>query len=163
MHKGLVSGSFDPLTVGHVEMIERAAKLCDHLDVGVFVNADKTCMFTLEQRIEMIKAAIAHLDNVGIVHCEGHLASFVLENGYDVMFRGLRNATDFGYEIGLAQIYAKFYNGKAETVYLMTDPNLSYISSSVVRVNFELGADVTGWVPDKVYELMKEYKSRRMQ
>ena len=158
MHKGLVSGSFDPITVGHVEMIERAARLCDHLDVGVFVNTDKNCMFTLEQRMEMIRAAIRHIPNVGIVHCEGHLAKFVLENGYDVTFRGLRNATDFGYEIGLAQIYAKFYNGKAETVYLMTDPNLSYISSSVVRVNFELGADITGWVPDEVYRLMKRYR-----
>ncbi|MBQ1907486.1 MAG: pantetheine-phosphate adenylyltransferase [Firmicutes bacterium] len=159
MHKGLVSGSFDPITVGHVEMIERAAKLCDRLDVGVFVNADKSSMFTMDQRVEMIKAAVSHIPNVGIVQCDGHLPRFVLENGYDVMFRGLRNASDFGYEIGLAQIYAKFYNGKAETVYLMTDPNLSYISSSVVRVNFELGADIRDWVPAPVYELMKKYRN----
>jgi len=157
-HKGLVTGSFDPITIGHLDMIERASKLCDHLDIGIFKNADKENMFTVEQRMEMVRAATKHLKNVGIIHCEGHLATFVLEHGYDVTFRGLRNATDFGYEITLAQIYAKFYNGKAETVYLMTDPTSSYISSSVVRVNFELGADVRDWVPGEVYDLMKKYK-----
>ena len=159
MKKGLVTGSFDPITIGHLDIIERAAKLVDHLDIGVFRNAEKNNMFTMEQRVEMVKAATAHLDNVGVVSCEGHLATYVMENGYDVTFRGLRNESDFGYEISLAQIYAKFYNGKAETVYLMTDPASSYISSSVVRVNYELGADVSDWVPEAVYELMLKYKN----
>jgi len=157
MKKGFTGGSFDPITVGHVDMIERAAKLVDKLTVAVLVNKDKTCMFTMDQRVEMVKAATSHIKNVEVTKFDGHMATYVLEHKYDVVFRGLRNESDFDYEIGLAQLYAKFYQGKCETLYLMTDPALSYISSHIVRHNYPLGADVSGWVPKKVLKLMQKY------
>ena len=157
MKKGIYAGSFDPITIGHIDMIERAARLCDSLTVLVIRNYSKSFMFTEEQRVEMIRRATAHLGNIDIKFSDGHLATYVLENGYDVSFRGLRCEQDFGYEIQLAQIYAKFYEGRAETVYLMTDPRYSYVSSSIVKENFLLGADITGWVHPTTLELMKEY------
>ena len=157
MKKGFMGGSFDPVTVGHVDIIERAAAQCDKLTVAVLLNKDKNCMFSYEQRAEMLKAATQHLKNVEIISFDGHMPTYVLEHKYDIVFRGLRNAADFEYEIGLAQLYAKFYNKECDTLYLMTKPEYSYISSSIVRINFGLGADVSGWVPAKVLKLMKKY------
>ena len=158
MYKCLVSGTFDPPTMGHMDMINRASKLCDQLDVCVAKNYSKSSMFTVEQRMEMLRHDTAHLKNVRVIAFEGHLANFVIENGYNAMFRGLRSESDFGYEIQLEHIYRKFFDGKAETVYLMTDPQYSYISSSIVRENYLLGADISGWVSAEVYDLMKKYK-----
>ena len=158
MKKGLVTGTFDPITIGHIDLIKRAAKLCDELIVGVFENHSKTSMFDLDQRMEMAKAATADLKNVSVVKCDGHLATYVLENGFDVMIRGLRNGSDFEYELPLAQQYDNFFKDKVETIYLMTEPSVSYISSTIVRENFLCGADVSNWVPEKVLQLMKKYK-----
>ena len=158
MRKGLVAGTFDPVTLGHIDVITRAARLCDQLDIGIFRNLSKNTMFTAEQRLEMLKASVAHLDNVRVFSFDGHLATYVLENGYDVVFRGLRSVSNFDYEIGLAQVYGEFYKGRAETVYLMTDPAYSYISSTVIRENYVLGAEVSQWMPAPAYDLMKTYK-----
>ncbi|MCQ2552600.1 MAG: pantetheine-phosphate adenylyltransferase [Clostridia bacterium] len=157
MKKGFIGGSFDPITVGHVDMIERASKQVDQLTVAILINKEKNCMFSLDERTKMARAALKNLKNVEITSFEGHMATYVLDNKFDVVFRGLRNASDFEYEIGLSQLYAKFYNGKCDTVYLMTKPEYSYICSNIVRQNFSLGADVSGWVPDSVLELMKKY------
>lgn len=161
MRRGLCCGSFDPITVGHEDMIRRSAKLCDHLTVAVLRNLAKTSYFTAEQRLEMVKSALKDVDNVDFIFFDGHLTTYVLEQGYDVVFRGLRSSADFDYEIVLAQLYDKFYNGRCETVYLMTKPELSYISSSIVRENFSFGADVSGWVSDDVLKLMKKYKGEK--
>ncbi len=154
------AGTFDPVTVGHTDIFERASKLCDTLVIGVMRNLAKQSMFTEDQRMEMVRAAVAHIPNAVVTGFDGHMATYVLENEFDFVVRGLRNAGDFNYEIQLAQLYAKFYNGKADTIYLMTDPRYSYISSSIVRENFILGADVSEWVGDKVYELMRSYISK---
>lgn len=159
MKKGFCCGTFDPITVGHVDVIERAAKLCDTLVVGVVVNYSKESFFTLEQRTEMVKAALKHLKNVEIVSFSDHLPTYVLNNGFDFIVRGLRNVSDFDYEISLAQLYDYFFKGSCETIYIMTKPEYSYISSSIVRTNFSLGADVSGWVSKDVYKLMKQYKT----
>ena len=159
MKKGFCCGTFDPITVGHVDVIERAAKLCDELVVGVVVNYSKESYFTLEQRTEMVKTALKHIKNVSIVSFSEHLPTYVINNGFDFIVRGLRNVSDFDYEISLAQLYDYFFKGCCETIYIMTRPELSYISSSIVRTNFSLGADVSGWVPKDVYKLMKQYKN----
>ena len=162
MNKGIYAGSFDPITVGHLDIIKRASKLCDELTILVVRNYSKQMLFTEEERVEMIRQATSGLSNVKIEMLpEGHLATYVLENGYNIVYRGLRNSKDFAYEIDLAQIYAKFYNYKVETVYLMTDPRYSYISSSVVKENFLLNADVSGWVDDSTLKLMKSYRNTR--
>ncbi len=161
MKKGFCAGTFDPITVGHVDLIERAAKLCDHLTVGVLVNQSKNCMFTLEQRKEMVEAAVAHLDNVDVVAFEGHLAKYAYANGFNAIFRGLRNKDDFDYELQLSQIYASYADTPCETVYLMTNPSYSFISSTVVRENFRLDADVSNLVKKEVLDLMNAYKNER--
>ncbi len=156
MRRGIYTGSFDPPTVGHIDQIERASRLVDELTVLVIRNYSKQPMFTAEERMEMIRRATGHLENVVIRSFEGHLATYILEGGWDVHIRGLRSSGDFNYEIQLAQIYTKFYNGKVETIYLMTDPRYSYISSSIVKENFLLGADVSGWVAPSTLDFMKK-------
>lgn len=163
MKKGFCAGTFDPITIGHVDLIKRAAALCDRLTVGVLVNQSKNCMFTLNQRKAMAEAAVAELDNVDVVAYEGHLAMFADKNGYDCLIRGLRNKDDFEYEIQLAQIYASFKDYGIETVYLMTDPALSFISSTVVRENYKLGADVSGMVSKEVLLLMDKFSNERTE
>ncbi len=158
MKKGFCAGTFDPITVGHVDLIERAAKLCDHLTVGVLVNQSKSSMFTLEQRQEMVEAAVKHLDNVDVVAFEGHLAMYAFSHGFDAIFRGLRNKDDFDYELQLSAIYASYPDTPCETVYLMTNPAYSFISSTVVRENFRLGANVSNLVKKEVLDLMLKYK-----
>ncbi len=157
MKTGFFGGSFDPLTLGHENMIERASKLCDKLVVGIVINYSKSYMFSLEERTEMVKAAIEKYDNVEVVSFEGLLADYVYKHGYDCIFRGLRNRDDFDYELQLAQIYASYPDVPCETVYLMTDPRYSFISSTIVRENFSLGADVSNLVSNKVYDLMLKF------
>ena len=159
MKKGFCCGTFDPITVGHVDIIERAARLCDKLVVGVVVNYAKNCYFDLEERKKLVEAAVSHLDNVEVVAFSEHLPTYVKKEEFDVIIRGLRNESDFDYEIGLAQLYDYFLKGSCETVFIMTKPEYSYISSSIVRENYLLGADITGWVSEEVYEMMRKYKS----
>ena len=160
MKKAFCCGTFDPITIGHVDIIERAAKLCEKLVVGVVVNYAKQSYFSLEQRTELVKAALSHIDNVEVVSFSEHLPTYVMNNGFNAIIRGLRNESDFDYEIGLAQLYDHFFKGSCETVYIMTKPEYSYISSTIVRQNFELGADISGWVSPSVYKLMKSYKNK---
>ena len=160
MKKAFCCGTFDPITIGHVDVIERAAKLCEKVVVGVVINYSKNSYFTLDERYEMVKAALSHLKNVEVVSFSDHLPSYVIENGFDIIVRGLRNVSDFDYEISLAQLYDYFFKGCCETVYIMTKPEYSYISSTIVRTNFSLGADVSGWVTPSVYELMKKFKNK---
>ena len=160
MKKGFCCGTFDPITVGHVDIIERAAKLCDRLVIGVVVNYAKNSCFSLEERKELVEAAVSHIKNVEVVAFSEHLPTFVKKEGFDVIIRGLRNESDFDYEIGLAQLYDYFLKGSCETIFIMTKPEYSYISSTIVRQNFELGADVSGWVTPPVYKLMKKYKNK---
>ena len=160
MKKGFCCGTFDPITVGHVDIIERATRLCDKLVVGVVVNYAKNCYFDLEERKKLVEAAVSHLDNVEVVAFSEHLPTYVKKEEFDVIIRGLRNESDFDYEIGLAQLYDYFLKGSCETVFIMTKPEYSYISSTIVRQNFDLGADVSGWVTPSVYKLMKELKHK---
>ena len=160
MKKGFCCGTFDPITVGHVDIIERAAKLCDRLVVGVVVNYAKNCYFDLQERKKLVEAAVSHIKNVEVVAFSEHLPTYVKKEGFDVIIRGLRNESDFDYEIGLAQLYDYFLKGSCETVFIMTKPEYSYISSTIVRQNFDLGADVSGWVTPSVYKLMKELKHK---
>ena len=154
---GFFGGSFDPVTLGHENMIERASKLCDKLVVGVLINQSKHYMFSIDERTEMAKTVASRYSNVEVVSLEGLLADYVFKNGFDCIIRGLRNRDDFDYELQLAQIYASYPDVPCETVYLMTDPRYSFISASVVRENFSLGADVSNLVSKEVYDLMKKY------
>ncbi|MDO4482535.1 MAG: pantetheine-phosphate adenylyltransferase [Bacillota bacterium] len=157
MKKILYSGTFDPLTKGHLDLIRRGASLADQLVVGIIRNPNKTPMFSVEERKEMIEAEIADLPNVVVDSFEGLLVDYVKANDIDAVLRGLRATIDFEYEIQMAQVNAKLH-GNMETIFLMTDERYSYISSSVVREVYALGGDISDLVPKKIYEYMMNYK-----
>ncbi len=152
--KALYSGSFDPLTMGHMDIITRAAKLYDELVIGVGINPSKESMFTLEEREEMLRETFRDFDNVRVDHFSGLLADYVNRNNFNVVVRGLRSTTDFDYEIQMAQMNDRLFNDTVETVFLMTDPQYSYISSSVVKEVFTLGGNINGLVPDEILKRM---------
>jgi pantetheine-phosphate adenylyltransferase len=117
-------------------------------------------MFTLEEREEMLKDALRDLPNVKVDHFSGLLADYVNRMGFDVVVRGLRATTDFEYEIQMAQMNARPYKDDVETVFLMTDPQFSFISSSMAKEVHQLGGSIQGLVPDNVLEAMdKKVKS----
>lgn len=160
----LYAGSFDPITNGHLDLIERASKLYDKLVVGVIVNQAKTATFTLEERKEMIKNATGHLDNVCVDSFDGLLADYVNKNNINVLVRGLRATMDFEYELQMAHMNAHLFcsaNNHVETIFLMTSPNYSFISSSIVKEVYELRGDIYGLVPDVVIDMMdKKYTKK---
>ena len=119
--KALYAGSFDPLTLGHLDIIERAAGIFDEIVVGVVVNLEKKTMFSFEERMEMIKEATAYMPNVKVDMCDGLLADFVNKNEFNVVVRGLRGMSDFDNEQQMAQLHQYLYNDKIETVFLMSD------------------------------------------
>lgn len=154
--KALYTGSFDPLTNGHLNIIERAAKLYDELIIGIIVNPSKKALFSLEERKSMIRGAMKSLDNVKVECFSGLLADYVNENDFNVVVRGLRASMDFEYEIQMAQMNARLFNEKVETVFLMTDPKYSFISSSMVKEVHSLGGCIEGLVPDEILQSMNE-------
>lgn len=159
MNKALYAGSFDPLTNGHINMIKRAAKLCDKLVVGVIKNPSKKPYFSVEERLDIIKRAVGDIENVEVEAFEGLLADYVNESGFNMVFRGLRGNMDFDYEIQMAHMNARLYEEKVETVFLMTDPNYSFISSSMAKEVFSLGGSIEGIVPECVLMAMEEKKN----
>lgn len=157
--KALFAGSFDPLTNGHYDIIERAAKQYDLLVVGVLHNPSKNPLFSDEEKIKMIEETVSGLPNVRVEAFQGLLVDVINNNDFDVLVRGLRGVTDFEYEISWAQMNAGFFDKGAETVFLMTKPEHSFISSSSVKEIFKLGADIKGLVPDTILKYMNEKKN----
>ena len=152
---GLFTGSFDPMTTGHLDIIERASKLFDKLYVGIFYNPHKTGFLEIESRKKTVEKAVAHLENVHVLSSHDELVVDVARSiGAEVLVRGLRNATDLQYEASF-----DFYNhqlaGEIETVYLHSRPEHVYISSSAVRELLKFGQDISKYVPNAVLEELK--------
>lgn len=159
MKTAIYPGSFDPVTYGHIDIIHRAAKLADKLVIGVLRNSSKSPLFTMDERVEMLKRACQDLDNVEIIQFEGLLVDFVKACDAQVIVRGLRAVTDFEYELQWAQSNHIVYPDM-DTVFLVTNVQYSYLSSSVVREYASHGGDVTAFVPEYVVELLKEKYSK---
>ena len=153
--KALYAGSFDPLTRGHLDIIERAAGIFDEVVVGVVVNLEKKTMFSFAERMEMIREATAYLPNVSVDMCDGLLADFVNCNGFNVVVRGLRGMSDFDSEQQMAQLHQHLYNDKTETVFLMSDSRFAFISSTMAKQVISLGGRGDMLVPPCVLEKMK--------
>ena len=153
--KALYAGSFDPMTLGHLDIIERAANIFDEVVVGVVVNLDKHTMFSFEERMEMITEATQHLPNVSVMMCDGLLADFVNRNGFNVVVRGLRCMSDFDSEQQMAHLHEHLYNDKIETVFLMADAKYSFVSSTMAKQVISLGGDGEKLVPANVLKKMK--------
>ena len=152
---GLFTGSFDPITNGHLDLIERASKLFDKLYVGIFYNPHKNGFLPIENRLETVEKAVGHLKNVQVIASHDELVVDVARKlGVHVLVRGLRNAADLQYEASF-----DFYNhqlaGEIETVYLHSRPEHVYISSSAVRELLKFGQDISKYVPNAVLEELK--------
>ncbi|NLY81589.1 MAG: pantetheine-phosphate adenylyltransferase [Clostridiales bacterium] len=156
MRKALYAGSFDPITCGHLDIIQRASKMYDEVTVGIIINPSKAALFDVEERTSMIKCVTSKLDNIKIDSFTGLLAKYVNNNKFDVVIRGLRAITDFEYEIQMAQMNARLYNKGTETVFLMTQPKYSFISSSMIKEVVMLGGEVDGLVHEEIYKLTKK-------
>ena len=148
--KALYAGSFDPVTNGHLNIIERAAGLFDSLTVVIAVNANKKYLFDIDERLEMMRKVTEHISNVKVDTFSGLLADYVNEHGFDIYVRGLRATTDFENELQMAQMNARLFHGDTETVFLITDPKYSFISSSLIKEVASFGGSVDGLVPDYV-------------
>lgn len=152
----LYAGSFDPVTNGHLNIIERAAKMYDSLTVAIAVNPHKTGFFTFEERVEIVREVTGHIPNVKVDTFSGLLADYVNENGFIAYVRGLRATTDFENELQMAQMNARLFTGETETIFLMTDPKYSFISSSLIKEVASFGGSVDGLVPEYVSDRIKE-------
>ena len=148
--KALYAGSFDPITNGHLNIIERASALYDSLTVAAVVNPNKKNFFTVEERVEIIKEVTSHLPNVKIDSFGGLLADYVNAEGFTAVVRGLRATNDFDNELQMAQMNALLFEKGTETVLLMTDPKYSFVSSSLIKEVATLGGDVSELVPECV-------------
>lgn len=146
-------GSFDPPTLGHLDVIERAAKLFDEIIVAVGVNSGKKPLLTEAERVAALNASIAHLDNVRVDSFQGLLVEYVLSTGAKSIVRGLRATADFEYEFQMAMVNRRLAN-EIDTVFLMTKWEHSYLSSSIVREVATLGGDYSGLVPAPVAEVI---------
>ena len=152
---GVYPGSFDPVTFGHLDVIERASRLFDKLIVGVLFNSNKKSLFSADERVRMIQEVVSSLNNVEVVSFEGLSIDFARKYGAHVLVRGLRAVTDFEYELQMAQTNHAMCPD-IDTIFLTTDLRYSYLSSSVVREVAAFGGDVGLFVPESIIPCLKE-------
>jgi pantetheine-phosphate adenylyltransferase len=147
-------GTFDPATLGHLDLISRAAKLFDEVIVGVAENRDKTPLFTLEERVEMLKQAANGLDNVSVIGFNNLLIDCARQYNADTILRGLRAVSDFEYEFQLAAMNRHLDPG-IETTFLTPSESYAFLSSTLIKEVASLGGDVSEFVPPQVINALK--------
>lgn len=159
MLRAIYPGSFDPVTNGHIDIIKRAASIADELIVGVLQNKAKTPLFSVEERVIILREVTKNLKNVKIIPFEGLLIDFAAQMDAKVIVRGLRAITDFEYELQMSQTNRKL-NADIETLFLTTSLEYSYLSSTTVKEVASFGGDISQFVPklvaEKVTEKIKE-------
>ena len=153
--KVICPGSFDPVTIGHIDIISRASKMFDHVIVAVLNNLVKNPSFTTDERIALLKEAAKDFDNVEIVGFDGLLADYAKERGVNVIVKGLRAVSDFEYEFQQALTNKKL-NPELETVFLTSNAEYMYLSSSMVKQVASLGGDISSFVPECVHDIIIE-------
>lgn len=151
--KAIYAGSFDPVTNGHLDIIERASRMYDHLYVTIFNNPKKSTMFTLDERLDLLRKVTKHIDNVTIDASEDLAVSYAKKVGASVLVRGLRATMDFEYELQLA-FSNQYLDDSIEMVFLMTKPNHSFISSSTVKEIVSHNRSVEGLVAKEVEDAL---------
>ena len=155
MRIAVYPGSFDPITCGHLDIIERASKVFDKVVVGVLRNKNKTPKFTAQERTKLIGLSVAHLDNVEIAGFDGLLVNFAKEHKASVIIKGLRTVNDFEYEFQMA-LLNKTLDADCETMFMMTNSKYSYISSSMVKELAGYNGDLAGLVPTEIIHYIKD-------
>lgn len=162
MKRAVYPGSFDPVTFGHLDVIKRAAEIFDVLIVSVLNNTEKTPLFSVEERVKILKEATKNLPNVRVDSFSGLLIDYARKNDLHVAVRGLRAITDFEYELQIAQTNRKLSGGRLDTMFLTTSLEYAYLSSSSVKEIASFGGDIRECVPDFVADLIYEkYGHRR--
>ena len=144
-------GSFDPVTLGHIDIITRASQMFDHVIVGVFSNMDKKANFSVEERIDFLSRTVGHLPNTEIVGFDGLLAQYAKERGASAVVRGLRAVSDFEYEFQMALTNRKL-NPDLDTIFLASDARYTYLSSSIVKNVASYGGDISNFVPACIHD-----------
>lgn len=155
MKKVVYPGTFDPITNGHIDLVERACNLFDHVVVAVADSSKKKPLFTLEERVQLAEGVLGHLDNVEVCGFSGLLAHFVEEKNAQAMIRGLRAVSDFEYEFQLANMN-RALSPTMESIFLTPSEHLSFISSTLVREIASLDGNVSKFVPQAVADALQE-------
>lgn len=161
MRRAVCPGSFDPVHNGHVDVFERAAALYDEVIVAVLVNPGKAGLFAVEERLGLLRAALAHLPNVTVDSFSGLLVDYCRAHDVPVIVKGLRAATDFEYELQMAQMNRDLAG--VETLFLPTAPEVGHFSSSLIKQIATFGGDVSRMVPKVVEEQLRERAARGTQ
>ncbi len=151
MKIAIYPGSFDPMTFGHLDIIERSAKIVDELVIGVLNNSSKNSLFSLEERVSMIKEMTAHIPNIKVGSFDGLLVDYMKEINATIIIRGLRAVTDFEYELQIAQSN-HVQDENIETVFLTTNLKYSYLSSTIVKEFASYGGDISKFVPEALID-----------
>lgn len=161
MNIAIYPGSFDPITKGHLDIITRGSKIYDKLIVAVLVNMDKKCLFSIEERVELIKKVTKNLKNVEVLSFDGLLVDFARLNNSKVILKGLRTMSDFEYEFQMALMNSKL-DSEIETVFMMTSSAYSYVSSSAVKQVAKFGGSIEGFVPEELIdEVIRKFNVKR--
>src|SRR5208283_4307059 len=153
--KALYPGTFDPPTNGHLDLIERGSKIFDHLVVAILRNSAKDPLFTVEERMEMLKGATAGIGNVSVATFNGLMVEFARQQGAASVLRGIRAITDYEYEFQIALMNRRLAP-EIETVFLQPAGRYSFVSSRLIKEIFSLGGDVTGLLPPNVLMRLRE-------
>ena len=146
-------GSFDPVTMGHIDIIERSARQFDQVTVLVTHNPNKTGLFSVDERVSLIEQATAHLTNVDVDTWSGLLVDYTTQHGITATVKGLRSSLDYEYELPMAQMNQHL--SKVDTFFLLTDPRYAYISSTLCKEVARYGGDVQGLLPDVVAQAIR--------
>jgi len=153
MNTVVYPGTFDPITNGHTNLVERAAKLFDKIIIAVAASPKKKPMFPLETRVKMTKEVLSHIDNIEVIGFDNLLAEFVTEHDVNIILRGLRAVSDFEFEFQLADMNRRLVP-QAESLFLTPDNHLSYISSTLIREIASLGGNVSEFVSPVVIDAL---------
>ncbi|MBO6270247.1 MAG: pantetheine-phosphate adenylyltransferase [Clostridium sp.] len=155
MNTAIYPGSFDPVTLGHYDIIERSSRIFDRVIVGVLCNSAKTPLFTTDERVEMLRYVTAELPNVTVLSFDGLLVDFARQQSADVIVRGLRAVTDFEYELQMAQMN-RVIAPEIDTLFLTTNLKYAYLSSSMVKEVARYGGDISEFLNSRIAEIVTE-------
>ena len=155
MRIGIYPGSFDPITLGHLDIVKRARNICDKLIIAAAINISKKPLFNIEERLEMIRKSCSNMDNIEITTFNGLLADYCKEKNVNFIVRGLRSGIDFDNEYAVALINRRLAP-EAETIFFLSDSELSCVSSSMVKEIASYGGDITTFVPQFVKQKLSE-------
>lgn len=153
MRSAVCPGSFDPVTNGHLDVFARAAKQFDHVTVAVLINSTKSGLFSIAERVELLKDCTAQYPNITVDIFDGLLADYCAKNGISAIVKGLRAVSDFDYELQMAQMNSKL---GVDTFFVATNPEYSFLSSSMIKEVAKFSGDVSGLVPPVVQKALAE-------